>query len=108
MRHVILSADAVKMEYFRRYPASKLTRVWASSEVMIRSSGGLWRPEGEGYTNVKSEAGVFTLRDACKHTFHCGPEKSVVFLAIHGTVGNGILPTQEAEKWISDRAIWLA
>lgn len=105
---LIFSNDAVRMEYFRRYPASKLTRLWSGWQVMIRSSGGLWRHEGKGYTNRKSEAGIFTLRDACARTFHCGPEKRVVFLSEQHEQGDGILPTAEAERWAVERAKWLA
>lgn len=104
---LIYSNDAIKMEYFRQWPASKRSRLWAGWLVMIRSSGGLWRPKGQGYTNRKAEAGVFTLRDACARTFHCGPEKHVVFLALQNEVGDRIIPSQEAENWAVERAKWM-
>ena len=106
--HLIFSNDAVRMEYFRRYPASKLTSLWAGWMVMIRSSGGLWRSDGKGYTKRKTEAGLYTLRDACSRTFHCGPEKHVVFLSAQGTSGDRILPTQEHEDWQVERLKWEA
>lgn len=36
-----------------------------------------WRPDGCGYTNRISQAGVYTRDDAEARTGHCGPEKRI-------------------------------
>jgi hypothetical protein len=50
-------------------------------KVLIRSSqwGSYWRPNGSGYTERKSDAGVYDFEDAFLSTRHCGPEKGIYF-----------------------------
>lgn len=107
MSNLILNHDAVRMEYFRRYPDSKRSKEFAKHLVSIRSSDGIWRENAAGFTNKKSEAGLFTLREAAIHTFHCGPEKHVVYLIAGYGNGDGELPVDEALKENTARAALL-
>jgi len=103
---LILSDDAVRMPYFRQNPESKISKRFAAGLIVIRSSGGLWRPEGKGYCVSTKDAGLFTLKDACAHTFHCGPEKHVVFLLEDKSGGDGELPVLQARKYYDERKAW--
>lgn len=38
-----------------------------------------WRPGGHGYTRTCDDAGVWTYEVARAGTWHCGPEKKIVF-----------------------------
>jgi hypothetical protein len=50
-------------------------------EVFIRSSqwGMYWRANGSGYTERKSEAGIYDFNEAFLSTRHCGREKGIYF-----------------------------
>jgi len=42
----------------------------------------LWRPNSNGYTDDKSQAGIYSLREAHEASGHCGPEKKIFYKII--------------------------
>lgn len=50
----------------------------------IRSDewGSWWRAEGNGYTKLLKEAGIYEVEDAWKWTKHCGIEKGIRFVLV--------------------------
>lgn len=41
-----------------------------------------WRTRGEGYTDSKSEAGIWPFIDAFGTTSHCGREKKIIYVEV--------------------------
>jgi hypothetical protein len=56
---------------------------WLARNVYIWSAehGAYWRVGGAGYTENKSEAGIWTMQDAYLTTMHCGREKRIEYIA---------------------------
>ena len=42
-----------------------------------------WRANGAGYTTCQRDAGRYTFGDAWGRTYHCGPEKKIIFEFAH-------------------------
>lgn len=47
--------------------------------IYSRQWGAYWRPNGNGYTSHRNEAGEYTLSEAWKASGHCGPEKQIFY-----------------------------
>lgn len=64
-------SDIITLEYVKRYPDSKTTRLWRKKRVNIYTEGrGWWRPQAAGYTMVRGEAWVVPIETAIAHTKH--------------------------------------
>ena len=53
-------------------------RIWSAEHRLY------WRPNGQGYTSDRSEAGVYKFEDAVRRTRHCGPEKRIFYELVRG------------------------
>jgi hypothetical protein len=58
--------------------------LWVGRQVMIYSGehGAWWRPNAEGYTDVRTQAWVVDFGEAYEATKTCGPEKRIKFQAL--------------------------
>jgi hypothetical protein len=74
-----MNKKRLPLEKLKRWPSLKRqleqqhVHIW-SGEWML-----YWRSNGAGYTDQRSEAGVYTLEDALLRTFHCSREKKIAF-----------------------------
>lgn len=64
-----------KPEAQRRFEGKRV-RIWSGQWQSW------WRPEGNGYTNLLVEAGVYTFEDAWRRSSHCGPEKRISYVVV--------------------------
>lgn len=84
---MLVPLDRLKTNAGRRWAAARANRL-----VRIISGGWYWRKSRAGYTDLKESAGIYTFADAMDASFHCGPEKMVVYEFL--PPGDGA-PTQE-------------
>lgn len=62
----------------------KVDARWLKRKVYIwsREHGAYWRPNAEGYTSDKTQAGIYGFEEAFDRTKHCGREKRIEYIAI--------------------------
>lgn len=61
-----------KEREFRR----RKVRIWSAEHCAW------WRPDRAGYTTVEEMAGIYVYEDARASTWHCGPEKKIVYVIV--------------------------
>lgn len=76
-----MKAKSLTQQHLLRHP-QKLERF---DKVIIWSNEhrAWWRPNGRGYTTVKSEAGIYNIGDAWNRVSGCGPEKRIVLQSVY-------------------------
>lgn len=73
------SLNAMKRKDGQRIRAQMLGKqvfIWSCEHMAW------WRPERSGYTIHIEAAGVYSFEEAWSATFHCGPEKKIVFYPV--------------------------
>jgi hypothetical protein len=57
-------------------------------KVLIRSGehSAWWRPDAAGYTDDRTQAGIYDFLDAYERTVHCGREKRISYVLAIGHV----------------------
>lgn len=84
----------IKLERLKTKSGEKWISSKLDKKVYIYSAewGCYWRPDRNGYTYNKSDAGVYTFSDAWNASSHCGPEKRIQYEYA------GDLPTTQEER----------
>lgn len=68
-----MKAKGVACQKERWFLGKKKVYIWSAEHC------GYWRSDAAGYTCLADDAGVYDYEDARRRTWHCGPEKKIVF-----------------------------
>lgn len=86
----------VGLRNFQNYPdravkyAGQPVRIWSGEH------GCYWRPNSQGYTRERADAGRYVFQDALLETRHCDPSKRISFEFIQpGDTGEQARPESE-------------
>jgi hypothetical protein len=77
------AVDGVEtLERMKHWPSLKAQ--WLGRKVQIYSAehASYWRANGQGYTLIKAEAGIYDFHDAWDRTSHCDPSKKIRYVHI--------------------------
>ena len=70
------------LERIKRWPSLKMNLRQDAVHIYNGEWGAFWGPNGNGYTDNISKAGVYTLEEALSCSGHCGPEKKIYYLSV--------------------------
>ena len=84
-----MASDVISLEYIKRYPDSKTSRLWRKKRVNVFTVGqGYWRPQSAGYTNQRFEAWVLPFETALAHTAGISPKHDKIEFHLCDIPGN--------------------